>query len=73
MLVAGLLQEPQAEHLDDPSDEDQSHQWGDGRDVLSRQRHLVEGVESRSLLGQQGACGKDDPRKRADKARRSLV
>lgn len=48
MPVTRLLQEPQAKHLNDPSDEDQTHKWGDGCDVLSRQRHLAEGVQSRS-------------------------
>lgn len=43
MLVTGLLQEVQAEDLDNPPDEDQTYKWGDGSNVLSGQRHRVEG------------------------------
>ena len=44
MPVARLLQKPQAEDLNNPSDEDQADEWGDGCDVLGRQRHLDKGV-----------------------------
>lgn len=50
MLVTGLLQEVQAEDLDNPSNEDQTYKWGDSCNVLGGQRHRVEVVEIPSAV-----------------------
>lgn len=39
VMVATLLKKVQAENLNDPSKEDDSHQWSDGSDIFVRKRH----------------------------------